>query len=496
MKSLLGKICLPRAIGLYIDDASVTLSHVVATPFGLVETDGRTESVGVDELPAVLERLLAPLRGWRGFRRVPVAIGLPAGRTYFSTRPISRQAFAASESELSPQVLLREALRSSKVSVGEMVVDVAKTEPDKRPVAGIVSCDKKYLAGLLDPLQECGVRPFRAEPAPCALLRAAAHQHNTRKGDKVVLRLFLCDNHVLGILVVGNLPIVWRQASLPYGDEPAAILSLSRALLTVSKDCGIDSPLDAVMLHGRPELPCPLEVDWLQEQLGVPVRWCDEPPLDDSQVAFGLALGCLKHDKHAFDLSQTLKSRASILEVFPWREASLQTALLVLMALLLFDRWCALSGSCESVRTQNAQHAWMESLDDPQLEKEKKELGEKVEAVHKFLDTRTVWTSCQRELSACIPDNVYFTAFKGVCSMESGGKKKRKGKKKSLVLDGAVSIPEDGLTPHEIDRFLNTLREHPMLKRDFPNVRLTKLKQVAGKRNQRPLALLTVVCSP
>ena len=148
MKSLLGKICLPRAIGLYIDDATVTLSHVVATPFGLVETDGRTESVGAGELPAVLERLLAPLRGWRGFRRVPVAIGLPIGRTYFSTRPISRQAFTASESELPPQVLLREALRSSKVAVGDMVVDVAKTKPGKRPVAGIVSCDKKYLAGL------------------------------------------------------------------------------------------------------------------------------------------------------------------------------------------------------------------------------------------------------------------------------------------------------------------------------------------------------------
>ena len=72
MKSLLTKIGLPKALGLYVEHDTVTLSQVVATPFGAVETVSQSETVDPDRLPAVLERLIAPLVGKHGFRRVPL----------------------------------------------------------------------------------------------------------------------------------------------------------------------------------------------------------------------------------------------------------------------------------------------------------------------------------------------------------------------------------------------------------------------------------------
>jgi hypothetical protein len=65
-----------------------------------------------------------------------------------------------------------------------------------------------------------------------------------------------------------------------------------------------------------------------------------------------------------------------------------------------------------------------------------------------------------------------------------------------MVLRGAVSLGKDGSVPEEIDRVLNTLREHPRLKDDFPVVELADLKQVQHTGSETPLAAFTVVCLP
>lgn len=492
MKSLLAGIGLPRAIGLYYDQRAVHLSQVVATPLGPVEVARHSQTAAPDELAAVLQRLLTPLLGRRGLRQVPVAVGLPAAQTYFSTRPIQ-----TASSDVSPHVLLREALRSSNVSVDEMVVDVIKTRPDKRQVASIVSCDRKYLAGLLDSLGECGVRPHRAEPAPCALLRAAAGGNRAGRNAKVLLRLVLGERQALAVLAANGLPLVWRPVSLHLGDEASALLSVSRSLQTMSRLCGVESPLDGVMLHGRPDLARLLDVDWLQQEMGAPVKWFDEPSLDDSQVAFGLALGCLRNNQSAFDLSRSLKPRATFREVFPLREAVLQAALLACMALLLLARSGNLNHSYLAARAENARHPWMASLQISQLQNENNQLQQRVGAVQRFLDSRITWTSYGRDLAECLPANAFLTSFQGVSELGASGKKKRAVKpKKSLVLHCAASIPQDGSMPQEIDRFLDTLRENPMLKRDFPVVELAGLKQSQRIGDDTAVAFFTVVCVP
>ncbi len=516
MKSLLAGIGLPKAIGLYINEGTVHLSQVVSTPWGPVEVarDSHTASPAAggtaspaaggtaspaaggtadpDQLASVLERLLAPRLGRRGLRTVPVAIGLPAGLTYFSTRAIQ-----SAGSDVSPHVLLREALRSSNISVDEMVVDVIKTQPDKRLVASIVSCDRKYLTGLLDSLQECGVRPHRAEPAPCALLRAGSSRHRAGRNAKVLLRLFLGEKQALAVLAAKDLPLVWRSFSLPRGDEASALLSVSRSLQTMSRLCGVESPLDGVILHGRPDLSRLLDVDWVQQEMGAEVKWFDGPALDDSQVAFGLALGCLGNNQTAFDLSRSLKPRASLREVFPFREAVLQAALLLCMALLLLARSGSLTSSRQAVAAENARRPWMAAMQTVQLENEKNQLLQRVAAVQKFVDTRVTWSYHARELAGSLPANVFLTSFQGVSELGSGGKKRAVAKpKKSLVLHGAAFVPPDGSIPHEIDRFLDLVREHPAIRRDFPVVELADLKQSQLVGDNAAIAFFTVVCVP
>ena len=254
------------------------------------------------------------------------------------------------------------------------------------------------------------------------------------------------------------------------------------------------------MLHGRPELAQLLDVQWVEEQLGVPLEWYEGPSLDHPQIAFGLALGCFplgRHDQYAFDLAGSLKPRLSLWQLFPWREAALQAALLACMAAFLVYRLCILDGSCATAQAHNTEHVWMESVPEVELEKQKRELQQKVTAVKKFLDSRIIWTSYGRELAASLPDSVFLTSFQGVSELGTGGSKQGQAKpKKSLVLRGAVSIPRDGLIPREIDRFLNTLRAHSMLKRDFPVVELADLKQPQETGGETSFAFFTVVCLP
>ncbi len=50
--------------------------------------------------------------------------------------------------------------------------------------------------------------------------------------------------------------------------------------------------------------------------------------------------------------------------------------------------------------------------------------------------------------------------------------------------------------PREIDNLLDTLRDHPTLRRDFPVVELTALKQASCLGNEIPMAFFTIICLP
>ncbi|MBN1591532.1 MAG: hypothetical protein JW888_18605 [Pirellulales bacterium] len=494
MKWLLARIGLPKAIGLYVDEDAITLSQVVATPLGPVEIAHETEPLDRDSLPEVIRRLVEPLLGKGKFRRTPVSVSIPAKRVYFSTRPVH----AAMDEESSPHILLREALNTQNISVNDMFVDVIRDEPDAREVASIVACDKSYLADILDALKTMEVYPHLVEPAPCALLRLAQRQHGTRRSAKVVLRLFLSNTQVLTVLVVNRRPLLWRFMQLTQGEEAVATVTACRSLLATSKDCGVESPLDAVVIHGREELKRLLDIDWIENQLDRSVTWHDGPALDSSQIALGISEGGFDKRRDGLDLGRSLRPRSTLLRLFPWREAAMELALVAMMGIFLGYSYWTLRETQQSLQRSIALSPAEITTSKSQFQKEKKELKGEVLAIREFLDTRVLWTSCLRDLSLCVPKDMTLNAVRGRAPYQNAKQRKQsRGKTKdSFVISGSVTVPPSGLVPHEIDRLLVALRSDPTLQKNFPLVTLEELQQVGARGTLLPSATFSIECLP
>jgi hypothetical protein len=489
MKSVLARMAVQQGIGILADEHEVVLSQVAFTPVGPVEVARRREACPPDQLAAVLGRLLPPLLPRRGAFRTRVALGLPALRVFFSTRPIQ-----TADADASPEVLLHEVLQSPSLNIDDMYVDMIRAQPGARPVASIVSCRRKYLAGQLAALEGCGVSPVRAEPAPCALLRVATHRHRGPRRSRAVLRVFLGESQGLAVLTAAKLPLMWRPFGLPAGGEEAAIRALVASLQVLGKFCGLDAGFDAVLIHGRPDLGplFPPGSPPLGEDLKVARH--DGPGLDPHEIAFGLALGC-PPSVEGFNLARTLRPRASLWEIFPWGETMAQAGLLALATMPMLGHAGGLHREHRAVRAEFDRHAWAKDVPDEKLEKERKDLDQKVDAVRKFLDGRIAWTSYTHDIASRLPANLSMTSFQGLSELDLM-KKGTVKKKKSLVLGLSAPIGAGGLVPPEVDDFLVSLRFNPLLKRAFPEIELGDLKWFQPSAGAQPFASFTVVCLP
>lgn len=491
MKSRWAKVALHKAVGIYLGDQEIVVSQVAATPLGPVEIGRHREPCADADLASVLPKVLAPfLRRKR--RHWPTAVGLPASRFFFGARPMR------SASDASPEALLQKALYSPNIRVDDYTIDLIKTELNKLPVASMAACRKKYLTGILALLEQCGIRPVRVEPAPCGLLRVAATQHRAPRRSKRVLRVFLNDTQGLAVLMAADLPLAWRIFELPAGREDTAMVCATRTLQSLAAHYGMERPLEVLMIHGRADLHGQFGEPQFAEATSMRVLCCDEPRLEPEAMAFGLALGCLNQSARAFDVSRTLKPEASFRDIFPWGEFALETALMVCMGLLLLTQSQNLDEAYQAVQAENRRHSCLASTTPAKLEKEKKDLQQKVDVVRRFLDSRVLWSSYTHDIPARLPTNAQLTMFHGLNEMECIGRK-REGEikpKKSLLLRVSAPILANGSMPREIDAFLDSLRGHPLLKRDYPLVELADIKRSQAFTSSEPVANFTVICLP
>ena len=490
MTALLAKLAPRQAIGVHVGEKELALSQVASTLLGPVEVRRTRVAYKPDELGAALA---AALRSFPGRKRRPLAIGLVPQRVLFSTRPIR-----SANLDARPETLLHEVLQSPNLSSEDMIVDVVKARPGHRQVAGIVCCRRKYMSDLLAALHGCPARLRRVEPSPCALLRAAVRRYPTPRRARVVLRVFLGEEQGLAVVTAGRLPIIWRLFELRAGAEAEAILSIARALQTLEVHCGVDSPIAAVMVHGRPDLHEAFEATEFQEKLAVRLSCHEGPALDAGAIAHGLALGCLEQTDETFDLARGLKPPLSWRELMPWGELAVVAALLLCMALFLDFRRSSVEEHYMATRAQNRQRSWLASMTDAQLTAEKQDLERRLEAVNRFLSSRVLWTSEARELAARLPARASLTALQGVSELELPGKGKDgpiQGKK-FLAIKAAVPAPADGAVPREIDGYLESLRAAQSLKQDFPIVELGDIKLAQSQRGGGAIATFSILCLP
>jgi hypothetical protein len=481
------RIVLRRSIGLLAGDRELALSVAARTPAGWVEAAHEVVPYAPDQLEPTLERLLEPHIGRDKRTRWPVTLGLPTLRVYCGTRPIS-----SSNPNASPHALLQEMLQATSAGADDMTVEAIRSTPGKRPLITLASARKKYLGGLITTLQGQGVRLARAEPAPCALLRLAVTRQRPPRGAKLVARFFLGPGHALGVLAAGRHPLLWRLFDLPAGGEAAAILAALSALRVLGRPCGIGLSIDAVVVHGRADLGPLFDTEELRARAGCRLIRSDGPDLDAGATAYGLALARPQVEDE-FDLAREFKPRPPLREVIPWAEVGLQVSLLWLASAFLWNVDGAVTRDYAKVTAETARFRWLGSQLEGALVKEKKARQERLEAIETFLAKRVEWSAHTGDVGSWLPENVSLTSFQGHCELEpAGGKKGGPQAKKSLVLQLSAPVPEHGA----IDRCVAALRAQPLLKRDFPAMKLADLKWNPAIAGTEPRATFSVVCAP
>ena len=400
MKSLLTKIAIRKAVGLYLGEHEVAVSKVASTPLGPVEVASSSEPCTPEDLPEVIERLLVPLVGRK--RRVPVAVGLASSRLFFGTR------LTATSGAATPEAVLQKALCSSNIS---------RRRSGRRSAAGQGEQAAGYERGRLP---EEVHRRRRRDSQPVG--RAAASHR----------AVALCPGAAGRTAVSGSAPVEdvvagvsgrYPRAGGGGCRRPAAGLADIRLARrhrkaspfsprpghwrTQGRHYGIESSLDYAMVHGRADLHERLAERAIRHGHGnardlarrAGAGW-------QSRRHSDWRLGCLTPNLKAFDLSRSLKSRPSIWEIFPWWDLGFTAILVAFMALVLGAHSMKLDETYGEVQAQNSQHKCLASADLAGLQREKKELEGKIDAVRKFLDSRILWSAYLRDISIRLPPNV------------------------------------------------------------------------------------------
>ncbi len=490
MKALLANLTPKRAIGISIDEREVVLSLMAFTPLGPHEVERRAERVGDAPIGQVLKRALAPLVSQKPWRRAPVAVGLPPLWAFFSTRPMIK----AKNEGLSAQMVLHEVLRSSNVIIDDMEVDMIRARPFQHPVASVVACRKKILSPILEALDDCGVRPTRVEPGPCSLLRLLLAKGRPPRRSKTVLWILLARDEALAILTAGGLPLMWRSFAMEPGGEAKAVLSTFRSTSALCRYYGLETAIDVVRVHGRPDLAHLEETpEW--PEMSAKAERHDGPSFDGGEVAFGAALGCGNFAGEGFNLARDLAPPVSPWDLLPWGQILVQSGVLAGATLLMGDVLRTLERSAAAIASECSHVESLKRGSDAQLRTDATSLGARVGAVQRYLESRVLWTDCIREFATRLPESMAATSIAGECRYEPKAKAKA-SQKRSFSVSVAVPTPGGGSIPPEVDGFLRSMRESTPLKRAFPSIEMGELRRAQSNANQSASASFTIVCKP
>ena len=487
MSSLMTKIALHKGIGVCLSEHEITICKLAFTLRGPVEIASASASYGPDTLSAELKKLLAPLLGRR--RHIPVAIGLPCSKLFIGTRP------ASGNSKPTVAGMLEKTLCSPTLDIDELAADMLLNIGSKTPSASVVACRKKYMVGIVSALKDLGVRPVRVEPSPCSLVRTAMAHRKYPHRAKTVLCVFLGDDQGVAAVVSGGRPLAWKAFALPRGGEGAAILSAIRTLETQGKNYGLEWSLEYAAIHGRPDLHERMQEEQLPTKINVRVIWQEGPALAGTAIAFGTAAGCLDRDAKTFDLSRHIKSRPSIMDIFPWWDFSYATLLVVWLALSLYTHSVKLEEEYLAVQMQSSNHKCLCLGDLKNLAKDTEDLEDRVEVVYDYLDSRIQWTEHMGDIIRRLPREVGLGSFKGEWIMQTGGRRGKRARK-SMLLKATAPQSADDAAPLAIDDFLNELRNDPFLKKKFGLVELTDISRSLSRDKKTSVAAFTLLCLP
>lgn len=496
MKSLLSRCAWWRTIGLMIHDHQVALSVIASTPRGRREIFSQIQYYDEECLGTVLEKMLQPWisrgQGKRARVKTWVQVAVSESQVFQAMVPITTANRSAP-----PQNFFLQAVGVTNVRAEERAIDLLKLELNKQPLACLAACPRNVVTGLIELLAGLGARVAIVEPSPTALFRAGVARKAPPRGSKLCVRFFLGREQAIGLLAAGGQPLLWHTFNLTSGNETAEILATYSTLWMQGRHTQISTPIDTVMVHGRPDLELKIEPAEFQKRTGARMLRCAGPDFDLASIASGVAMGEPLAEQAGLDLARDLKPPVSIRDIFPWAELLLQGALVGSVSLFLNGAAADLGTQLRATHAEVRSFAWLEDQNQDKLDAEKKTLQERVQSIQTFQRTSVDWSAQLRTIGAAAPEATVVTSVTGESEVPASGKSSVNKPKKQLVVSFATTMPEDGTMPRELDGFIAGLREESVLKRHFPLIDVSGLRAAPPtQRTGRPLAQYSIVCLP
>ncbi len=478
------------AIGLIIDPQQVALSVVATTAVGRREVHRDLRFHAEDGLDAVLASMLKP---WlpsatrRSRSRPWVQIGLPGSRIFQATVPIN-----ASNRHHSPQNFFLEAVQTTNLRAEDRIIDLVRFDLNKQSFACLAACPTALVSEQAEILERLDLRIASMEPAPSGLLRAGEHWSRTSRGSKFSLRIFLGAKKALGMAVAHGHPLFWHGFDLTPGEESKAILGAYSTLWMLARHSRITTPIDHVVIHGRPDLTLSLDADAFRARTRARLIRVSEPDYDLGTAAFGIALNNPLLQPASLDLGRAVKSQVSIADIFPWGELLVQGLMVAGVSLFLVATSMDMETRFRSTRTQSKVFPWLGDLAQAKLDQEKKELEQRIKTVDTFIKSRVPWSAQLRTIALDTPDTTIITSLTGDGPMQ--GMAPSAQMKKQMVVNFATPLARDGSMPSEVNELIARLRKEPVILKDFSSIEVTGLR--ASESNGGKEVTYSVVCLP
>jgi hypothetical protein len=488
-KGLLSRIRLGASLGIYLSEDKLVWSLAEKVPMGVRIAETFEQPITRTEWAAGVAKILDKYLVGRAKKSMKVVIGLPASHVFFATLPQSAKGEKA-------ETLLTNHNCCSAIPATELCCGLVPLKVMGKTFASVGAARRKEIATLTDVGRNAGSSMVRVEAAPWALLRLGA---KGKAGTKAVMRLYVSGTEMVAVLAQGAHALLWRTIELSTSGAEAAdsILSLVRTFETYAQQhVGLEE-ISSITLQGE-EMPERLP-ERLQAELGAKFSPIEGPGPTASAISKGLALGGLEWEKPALDLASSLAPPPRLADLVPYGELALMAALVVCSGLWLWSAGNEAQDRAQRVEDSNAKNVVLKT-EDSRLMQEKTVLGAEVLSVTKFLSNRVLWTEYVNQIAARVPENVNCLQMQGDYEMSTGTEKNEKKLKRSFQVDFTANLAKDVSAPPEVDQVLASLRQSPVIRRDFPEMRMASLRvnkaQKRGAVDGTDPATFTVSCMP
>jgi hypothetical protein len=495
MKAILSR-CLSRlSIGLVIDARRIAICVMRVSAVGrrtlTHEVHDRGEEPTIDVVRRLLQPWIPPRRGRQARLGPWVQLGIPEAQAFLSVVPITQ-----ANRNASAQAYFLEAVQATNVRSEDRIIDLVRVEIDRQPLACVAASPSAAVHGVVDMVTGLGARVGLIQHTPAALYAAGVSHAKPPRGSKLCVRFFLGTHQAIGILGAGPQPLFWHAFQLVQGQELPALMAAYSTLWMLRRNARIQVPVDAVIVHGRPDLELVRNADEFRQRTGARLVRCAEPGYGIISAALGLARTDPFSDELRHDLGRGIKPAPMIRDIFPWAEFALHGALLGGVSLFMGATATEVDARLRSVDAELAAHAWSKGMSQAKLDDEKKALEERSKVLAMFRGSSVAWSVPLHTIAAAVPEGTVITSLSGDAEVETESRKGASRSKKQLVVGFETPMAGDGSLPHEIDGFLASLRGESSIKQHFPLIEVSGLRADPVKRGGTPSASYSIVALP